>query len=220
MTKILDADEVLKKMAAETVKQGENLRAAVRDLTLRAFQSRELSLSQIKQVLKSVTEGVNLGAARAKIDVDKPLQDAIGGMDDALRKAVQASHLAVQQLTGHGVDFDNSKVKKALSDLEKLEDEFLKVVKQTADGANKQIRSQWSGVLQHIQPGGTETGAQVDAVLQQIEQMRVEARKHREANLRAAHMLSQNFGTLASGILIGMSEGLPQGPAKNDSAGV
>ena len=57
----LDVDEVLKKLASESVKQGENLHAAVRDLTLKALQGRELSLSQIKSVLATVTQGVNMG---------------------------------------------------------------------------------------------------------------------------------------------------------------
>src|SRR5262245_36927411 len=210
----VDVDEVLKKLASEAVKQGDNLRTNVRDLTLRALQTRELSLTQIRQVLKSVATGVNLGAAKAKIDVEKPLADALAGMDDALLKAVQASHIALQQLTDHGVDFKDSKFKKAVSDLEKLEDEFLKTVKETAESAAKPLRAQWSGVLQQMQPGATETGAQVDAVMQEIsEHMRTALSRQREANVKAAHPLTKNIGTLASGVLIGISEGIQQQPS-------
>ena len=55
----VDADAVLKKAASDIIAQGENLRAKVRDLTLRALQARELSLAGIKQVLRSVSDGVN-----------------------------------------------------------------------------------------------------------------------------------------------------------------
>jgi hypothetical protein len=57
----IDVDEVLKKMASESVKQGENIRDTIRDLTLKALQARELSLDQIRSVLASITQGVNLG---------------------------------------------------------------------------------------------------------------------------------------------------------------
>jgi len=206
---MIAVDEVLKKMASEAVKQGGNLRAAVRDLTIKALQTRELSLGQIREVLRSVTEGVNTGAAKARIDVEKPFADALAGMDDALLKAVQASQIALQQLTEHDVDFEDTKIKKALNDLEKLEDEFLKTVKQANESASKQVQAQWAGVLQHMPSGATETGARVQALMERFgEPARTVIRQQREAGMKAAHMLTQNFGTLASGVLIGLSEGL------------
>jgi len=206
---MIAVDEVLKKMASEAVKQGGNLRTTVRDLTIKALQTRELSLGQIREVLRSVTEGVNSGAAKAKIDVEKPFADALAGMDDALLKAVQASQIALQQLTEHDVDFENTKIKKALNDLEKLEDEFLKTVKQANESASKQVQAQWASVLQHTPSGATETGARVQALMARFgEPARTVIRQQREAGMKAAHMLTQNFGTLASGVLIGLSEGL------------
>jgi hypothetical protein len=202
-------DEVLKKMASEAVKQGGNLRATVRDLTIKALQTRELSLGQIRRVLHSVTEGINSGAAKAKIDVEKPFADAFAGMDDALLKAVQASQIALQQLTEHDVDFEDSKIKKALNDLEKLEDEFLKSVKRATETASEQVQAQWAGVLQHTPSGATETGERVQALMQRFnDPARTAMRQQREAGMKATHMLTQNFGTLASGVLIGLSEGL------------
>src|ERR1700694_6293835 len=95
---LVDVDDVLKNLATESVKQGEKLRATVRDITPKALQARELSLAQMKRVLRSVTAGVNVGAAAgAKVDVDKVLTEALAGMDAALLKAVQASGIAVTQ---------------------------------------------------------------------------------------------------------------------------
>jgi len=202
-------DEALKKMASEAVKQGGNLRTAVRDLTIKALQTRELSLGQIRAVLRSVTEGINSGAVKAKIDVEKPFADTLAGMDDALLKAVQASQIALQQLTEHDVDFEDSKIKKALNDLEKLENEFLKTVKEANETASKQVRAQWAGVLQRTPSGATETGARVQALMEQFSApARTALRQQREAGMKAAHMMTQNFGTLASGVLIGLTEGL------------
>jgi ElaB/YqjD/DUF883 family membrane-anchored ribosome-binding protein len=207
----IDADDVLKKMASESVKQGENIRTTIRDLTLKALQARELSLAQIKSVLASVTQGVNLGAVKSKIDTDKLLTDAFAGMDDALLKAAQASHIAMQQLTNAGEDFEQSHLKKALGDLEHFEDELLKTVKQASGDATEKVRAQWAHVLGQMKIGGTETGAQVATTMEQFGQSVQDAmRQQREAGLKAAHLLGQNFATLASGVLMGLSEGVQQ----------
>ena len=98
MTNSVEVDEVLKKLASQSIKRGEKVRATVHDLTLKALQRRELTLDQIKKVLEGITEGVNLGAVKRGINVEKALSDALAGMDDALRKVVQASTVALQKL--------------------------------------------------------------------------------------------------------------------------
>ena len=45
----MDTDEVLKGLARESVKQGENLRSAVRELTLNALKSRELTIGYLER---------------------------------------------------------------------------------------------------------------------------------------------------------------------------
>jgi len=72
----MDADEVLKGLARESVKQGENLRTAVRELTLNALRGRELTVEQIKRVVSAVTQGVNLGAASSKMEPERVLGEA------------------------------------------------------------------------------------------------------------------------------------------------
>src|SRR5215207_1369104 len=134
----MDADEVLKGLAQESVKQGENLRSAVRELTL----------DQIKRVVGAVTQGVNLGAASSKLDPNQVLGEAFSGMDEAVLRAVQANHLALQQLPAQGQSLRDSQFKKALDDLERLEDEFIKTVKDATKKGNQQLRAQWASVLQ------------------------------------------------------------------------
>jgi len=204
-----DADAALKKMASESVKQGENLRSTIRDLTLNALRNRELTLTQIKQVLKSVSEGVNAGAMAPGLDVEKSLAEALAGMDDALLQAVQAQQIALDQITGHGQNIRQTYMKKALGDLEKLEDAFLDTVKKASSGASGTLRGQWGSVLDQMQVKGTGTGAQAAAAIEEFgEQMRSAVRQQRQMGLKVAEAFSQNFATLASGILIGLSEGL------------
>jgi hypothetical protein len=214
MQPMIDPDAMLKQMTAQAVAQGESLRSTVRDLTLRALQSRELSLAQIKSVIRNVTEGVNIGALQGKLDTDKVLGQAFAGMDDALLKAVEASRIALTQITGDR-ELRDSHLKKALTDIERLEDEFIGTIRKAAAGANAQVKSQWAGVLADRMAAGTATGAQVVQMMEQYgDQVRAAARAQREAGFKAAHALAQNFGALASGVLIGLSEALrPAQPA-------
>ena len=218
MKPMIDTDEVLSQMTAQAVAQGESLRTTVRDLTLQALQSRELSLGQIKSVIGSVTKGVNMGAIQGQLDTDEVFGQAIAGMDDALLKVVEASRIALHQITGER-EFRDSHLKKALDDLERLEDEFLATVKKTAAGAGAPFKSQWSGALEEQMIAGTATGQQVMSVMEQYgDQIQKAARAQRDAGFRAAHALAQNFAALASGVLIGLSEAMQQSSAKSSVA--
>jgi hypothetical protein len=205
----IDVDQVLKSLASQSIKQGSNVRAAVRDLTLKALQQRELTLAQIAKVLRSITEGVNLGVAKREMKVEKVLSDTVAGMDDALLKAVQASNVALHRLTGKGYDYEDSNLKQALEELEKLEDEFLQSIARATDSASERVRAPWNRVLEKTKLSGTATGTQVASTVRDYaKRAQVAMRAQRETSFKAAHLLTQNFATLASGILIGMSEGL------------
>jgi len=211
----MDTDEVLRGMASQAVKQSENLRTAVRELTLGALRGRELTVREIKRVVKAVTEGVNLGAASSKVDADLVLGEAFAGMDEAVLKAVQANHLALQQLAAQGQSLRESHLKKALDELDRLEDEFVGAVKDATKKGSKQLRDQWASVLQRTQTGGTETAAEVERTLEEFsDKMRDAVRQQRRTALKAAEVMAENFTTLASGILIGLTEGLQQGKSK------
>ena len=68
-------------------------------------------------------------------------------------------------------------------------------------------------------PAGTDAGAQAEAVAARIaEQTRAELRRQRNGTAKATHALVQNYGTLASGILIGLSEGLRNGNGQAKAA--
>jgi L-fucose isomerase-like protein len=208
----MDADELLKGLARESVKQSDNLRAGVRELTLNALKSRELTLAQIKRVVRAVAEGVNLGAASAKLDTERVLAEALAGMDDAVLKAVQANHLALQQLAAQGQGLRDSHFKRALDELERLEDEFLATVKDAAKKGSKQLKDQWASVLQQKESTGTGTAAQIEATVEEFsDRMREAVKQQRRTAFKAAEVMADNFATLASGILIGITEGLQQG---------
>ena len=208
----MDADEILKGLARESVKQGENLRSVVRELTLNALKGRELTLAEIKRVVRSVSEGVNLGATASKLDGERVFSEALAGMDDAVLRAVQANHLALQSLAAQGQSLRESHMKKALDELERLEDAFLSSVKDAAKKGSRQVKDQWAAVLQRTETTGTGTASQVETTLEEFgDRMHQAVKQQRRAALKATEAMAENFTTLANGILIGLTEGLQQG---------
>ena len=205
----IDTDDVLKRLASESTRQGANLRTTVRALTLKALERRELTLEQIKGVLENVTVGVTLGVVDREMNVEKALADALAGMDDALLNVVEATRVALDRLGSAGQDYEDSYLKQASRDLERYEDALLQSVAKSADSAGEKIGAQWAQVLQKKKLTGTGTGAKAAATARDFaKRAQMALRKQRETGFKTAHLLTQNFATLASGILIGMSEAL------------
>jgi hypothetical protein len=205
----IDTDDVLKRLASESTRQGANLRTTVRALTLKALERRELTLEQIKGVLENVTVGVTLGVVDREMNVEKALADALAGMDDALLNVVEATRVALDRLGSAGQDYEDSYLKQASRDLERYEDALLQSVAKSANSAGEKIGAQWAQVLRKKKLTGTGTGVKAAATVREFaKRAQTTLRKQRETGFKAAHLLAQNFATLASGILIGMSEAL------------
>ena len=204
----LNPDEMLKAMAAEAAKQETHIRSVVRNLMLAAIQSRDQGLAQIDTVIKPIIEGVSK-ALGGSLKSDQVIPEVIAGIDDALLKVVQANDLALNKLTEGGATFEDSSIKKALTQLEKLENDFRQGVKKAADPASAPLRQQWAAAIDKIPQNKTEAGEQVLRTLEaQAKQAEDVAGAARETGLKIAHAAMQNYATLVSGILIGMSEAM------------
>ena len=70
----IDQEALIKQFSQATAQQGEALRKAVTEATVKALQGRELTLANIKQVLGTVTKAASAGAANnplASTDVEQ-----------------------------------------------------------------------------------------------------------------------------------------------------
>lgn len=221
----IDQDALIQQFADATARQGEALRKAVNQATLQALQGRELTLKNIKSVIKGVTEAASTGAAQNPLGAEamEPLlAKALDGMDGALRQAVEANRRALQQLVAQGVDLQETQLKKAVDDLEKMEDTFFATVAKASQGAAESLQSPWTQVLEAMKLKGTATGADATASIAQLtEQTQAALRDSRRLGMKAAKTLLDSYAALASGVLIGMSEALGQptaDPAAKKSA--
>jgi hypothetical protein len=215
----IDQEALVTMFAEATAKQGEALRTAVGEATLKALKGRELTLANIRGVIKTVTEAASSGAAKSALplpDVEGLLGQAFAGMDAALLKTVEANRRALEQFVGQGADVQEKQIAGALANLEKLEDVFFAAVGKAAQGVAQPLQGPWEQVLESMKQKGTSTGAQAtQSVEQLLAQAQTALREGRSASLRAAQTMMQSYSALVSGVLIGLSEGLQQAaPAK------
>ena len=218
----IDTDALVKMFSEASAKQGEALRKAVSDATLKALQGRELTLANIRTVLKTVTQAASAGAAQnalPSVDVEGLLDKAFAGMDAALLQAVEANRKALQQFVGQGVDLQEGRLKTAMAELEKMEDVFFSTVTKAAQAAGAPLQGPWSHVLESMKLKGTDTGAQAATTIDQLmAQAQSALRDSRALGVRTAQALMDSYSAVVSGVLIGMSEGLQGGAAAAPAA--
>lgn len=211
----IDQDALIDMFSQATARQGEALRKAVSEATLKGLQGRELTLENIRKVLKSVTQASSAGAAlnpAGPVDIEAMLGKAFAGMDAALLQAVQANQKALQQFVDQGVDLKEKQMKSALANVEKMEDMFFAAVGQAAQGAGGTLKGPWEQVLKNMKLNGTDTGAHASQTVEQlVEQARTALRTGRASGLRAAQAMMDSYAAMVSGVLLGMTEGLTQG---------
>jgi hypothetical protein len=208
----IDQDALITQFSQAGAKQGDALRKAVNEATLKALQGRELTLANIKQVLGTVAKAASTGAAGSALpqaDVEGLLAKAFGGMDAALAQAVQAHRKALQQLVDQGASLRETQLKKAVSDIEKMEDSLFAAVRKAAAGSGPALEGPWAGVLKTMQGQGTGTGALASTTVEQLMDGAQKSLKDgRALGLKASQAMLDSYTALVSGVLIGLSDAL------------
>ncbi len=213
----IDQDAIAALFSRATARQGDALRRAVCEATLKALQGRELTLENIRRVLKAVgiasSNGVASNPARAAT-LRSLLSHAVQGMDAALLTAVQANRTALQQFMDLGVGLQSEQMKLALANLAKMEDVFVGVLGKVTQASADALAGPWTKVLQGVKRDGTQAGTQASLVVAQlVEKSQLALRTGRSASARAAQAMMDSYGSLVSGVLMGMSEALTRAAA-------
>jgi hypothetical protein len=194
----LYSDETLRQAAAESVRQGEDIRQRVHDLTLEALKARRFDREGIRTVVRAVSEGVSLAAPTSRAGVRHALGEAFRGMDEALTRSVQAGQEALRQLVAAGRGISDNEVKQALAGLRKIEDDFIATVTQVADSANERMRPELRELVSRAVHAGTQTGRESAKLMAEFT----------FAGLELAGEFGARFASLAGGVLAGMADAL------------
>jgi hypothetical protein len=206
-----DADALISMFENASATQAASVKKAVTEATLAALRGRELTLSNIRGSLDSVTKAVSAGAARSGLpaaDMQGLLDKAVAGMDAALVKAVQANQTALRQFADRGVDLREKHLKKALDDLDKFDDLLIGAVKKAGAAAGP-MAAPWQQAMEKLQAGGSMAGMNAAKTVEEFaEQMQTAMKSTRSASVRAATVLAESYAAMASGVLVGLSEAL------------
>jgi Family of unknown function (DUF6781) len=217
-----DQDALITMFAEASAKQGAAVRKAVSEATLRALQGRELTLDNIKKVVKNITEAASTGIARnpaPAIDVEGLLAKALGGIDSALLQAVEANRKALEQFVSGGASLTEKPLKEALANIEKMEEAFFAAVTKASQSAGP-LQGPWQSALEAMKIKGSATGNQATQTVEQLmSQAQTMLRDGRASGMRAAQAMLDNYAAFASGVLIGMSEGMQAGTKGGSSGG-
>jgi len=194
---------------ATAAEQGKDLHALVRDITLRALSRRALSMSEIKEVVGAVTEGVTLGLGRRAGEIKDAVRQALGGLDDAMKKTAEATKLAGQQLVAQGKDFGAQDLKPAIDDLKQMEEMFLNTVSKVTEAAGGRIKEEFAAQLTHARRSGTDGGRMIaDTVADFSKRASASILSGAQQTAGASQDIKQRLTLLASGILAGMADAL------------
>ena len=208
----IDQDALIDMVAEASAKQGEKLRKGVADATLKALQGRELTLENMRKVIKSVTQATAMGAEKnpaSAVDVEGLLRKAIAGMDAALLQAVQAHRKALQQLVDQGAALRENQLKSAVAGIEKMEDMFFSTMGKAVQGVTGPMKGPWEQVLKATKLEGTASGAMATQTVEGLMAQAQDAlRKGRATSMRASQVMLDSYAAMVSGVLLGMSESL------------
>ena len=192
------SDDTLRQAAAESVRQGEDIRQRVHDLTLEALKTRRFDREGIRAVVRAVSEGVSLAAPTSRAGVRHALGEAFRGMDQALTRSVQAGQEALRQLTAAGRGISDNEVKQALAGLRRIEEDFVATLSQVADSANERMRPELRELLSRAKHAGTDTGRETAKLMAEFA----------AAGIELAGEFGVRFASLAGGVLAGMADAL------------
>jgi hypothetical protein len=199
----------LRAAASASMAGGEHIRERVRELTLQALRARKFDLAGMRDVMRSMTEGINLGAEKSGKDVRLALSEAFAGMDQAMSKVAQAASLAMKELADRGRDFSQNELKQGLDQMRRMETDFLDAVRQVSQSAAGTAKSEWQDLVAHAQRAGTDTGRVIAETGREFSsRVAASASESALAGMEAARTFGERFAALASGILAGMSEAL------------
>jgi hypothetical protein len=198
------ADESLKNAASEAMKAGEDVTRRFRDLTLDALRNRRFDREGIRDVVRTMTEGMAAATPASGGTLRKAMGQAFRGMDEALTKSVEAGEAALRQIVATGRGISDNEVKQALAGLKKIEDDFVDTVSQVADSANARARPELRELVKRATHAGTETGRQVTHLMAEFT----------FSGMELAGEFSKRFAQMAGGVLAGMADALEKSAAE------
>ncbi len=202
-----------KKEVAETVRALEGdeaqLRERVRALVMKALVDHQTDPAAIRDIMRDTLAGVGDGLVERGNQASGALKEAVVGLDEAVGRSVYAMQMAMEEAWGMGHKFAASDMKDTVEAVKNLEDDLLSTIKEASDKTQGWLKGEYADLGSHLARTGTDTGAQVRAVLEKLNSRMngVMAGSMAESAATAA-AARERFSAVASGILRGLADAL------------
>ncbi len=210
-----DLDE-LKNAVRQVVESGSDMQVRIRDLMLSSLSSVRLDLRHMKQVTRTVIEGIGEAAETRGGETAKVVQQSLAGVEDALSQAGEASILAVREATGRAGEFASQDLRQAVEELAALQhvysDALGEVLADVAHGGADTVHAMFEDFYSHARNSGSAfAGRMADSLeglrdLVPMSGLRSGAEQMQDA--------ADRLGKIASGFLRCIQQGLAEQSSK------
>lgn len=151
---------------------------------------------------------VRESAAVQGASVTQAVNDAVGGVDQALAHAVQALKLSIDEAASHAGKFTHEDLARARSDLADLEKMFLDTLHDTAQSASGAASAMFEDLGRHARSSGTAIGRQLADMSPLAERVAQAGQAQFEVGMHAAATSGALFARAAAGVLAGIADTL------------
>jgi len=204
-----EAAEKLQAAVQEAVETAEDVREAVRRLTVEALAEGRLDAAEIRSVVAAVVEGAGTGIEKHGARARQALEEVLRGLEDGLIKAAEASKLALEEAAGRAQEFAEQDVKRAFDQLVEMEKVYIDTLAEVAKKGTDQTREILDDLARHARDSGTAIGEYMAEVMETLPRKLQEAGEWGlKAGIESARTAGSQLAAIASGFLAGISEAL------------
>ena len=189
--------------------EAQDIGTRVHAITLKAIEQKDVSLDEIKGVLRAVTDGIHLGLAHRGGEMAQALRDAVGGMDSALVKFAQTLQLSVEESIANGKEFRAGELKQLLETVRDLEKTLVEAIRKTGSQASGLIKAEMRNLSAHLTHTGTDVGGQALTTLTKLSgETRSVAHTGKMRIEQGSRAIAGRVVQFAGGVLTGVGEAL------------
>lgn len=194
---------------SEAFNQEGALRERIRQLVLDALVNRDVDPAAVRGVMRDAMEGIGVGLGQRAGQAGEALNEAVGGLDEAISRSLYAMQQAVEESWAQGRQFAQSDMKAAYESVKGLDDDLMGVLKTTGEKAQGVLRNEFEAFRGHLANTGTDTGRQVKQVLEVLgNRLNSAAAGSGQEAREAAEFAGGRLREVASGILRGLADAL------------
>lgn len=200
--------EIVESVRAAASNEAE-LRERVRALVMKALVDHQTDPAAIRDIMRDTLAGVGDGLVDRGNQAGAALREAVLGMDEAVGRSVYSMQMAMEEAWDVGHRFAETDMKDTVDAVKGLEDDLLSTLKEASDKTQGWLKGEFADLGIHLARTGTDTGAQVRAVMEKLNSrmLGIAAGSGKEA-LATAEEARGRLAAVASGILRGLADSI------------